>query len=139
MTVNRGTVVQTGVNVTTGRQIETNLNGDKALKVNALDIELPSYLAAGRVAVILTTDIARLQIEDNECLLRAVINPIGTVDASPRVLMLPVEQRLTVQPSLYVVVFSEGLAQVQTVHFNLFTETVPVKEIEFLRLQAGGA
>lgn len=47
--------------------------------------------------------------------------------------------RLTVQPNLYLSGYNEGFTDDITVEVVIYYETVQLKEIEFLRLQAGGA
>jgi hypothetical protein len=118
-----------------------SISGFDAFWVDGKGVAAADYLVAAQVATVAT---ATTYGEDDEIgrLTWGLQNTGGVAVAvgyEPIKSLLLLEPRVTVQPEIYVQVYSEGTSNANDIIFIVYYEIVKLSDIEVLRLLAGGA
>lgn len=146
-----GTASQSVADTTTSASIDTGLTVDSKTGLSIFALEV--YWSNGESAVAadwelnvqLNTDTGTQlpNAADNICsIMWGVQNSAGVAVAvpyEPQKQVILLEPRLTVQPTLYIVITSALTGQTNTVYYRAFYETVKLTDLEVMRLLVGGA
>lgn len=151
MGIIRKKVTQGGADTFTAVAIDTNLTPDG--KIGWLIKSIKCFWENGYLGVatdstisaILATQATVTTPDDNEELARvnwAIANTAGVAVAFPMHLQkteFAADDRITVQPTLYVQISSATTGLTNVVYFEIEYEAVKMTELEVLRLLVGGA
>jgi len=152
MSILRGVTTQTGADAFTQAIIDTNLTADgkAGWSIKSFRAFFPNFYALAAVDMtvnaILSTQVTTVTTMNQAAEIArvnwAVANTAGVAVAYPVDLIkqdILIEDRLTVQPLLYVAVSSAGSGGTNVIYWAIEYEIIKLTDVETLRLLVGGA